>query len=344
MRSGRFRAAPTTFGPDRLPGLDIARALAVLGMFAAHTIARDGAESLVNGRSSVLFATLAGVSLGLMTGGPTPSRGTARFAGAASIAMRGLLLLALGLLLWGLRTDIAVILDYYGVMFLLLLPVLFAPRWVVAIVGAAAAVVGPVAKEAALGAVPEGGSLVLDRLLTGYYPALIWLAYLAAGLIAARSDLRRARTQTVVAVTGLLGMVLGYGGAALLPGVDAEAHSDSTAEVLGSGGLALVVIAILVWLTSPERRALGRAARIVTWPLAATGSMALTVYVAQLLVLAAWIDTRPDRFDVDYPPTLFAALAVGSILFGTVWRATLGAGPLERLFRALTITPFRRTR
>ncbi|HEY8589621.1 MAG TPA: hypothetical protein VIL55_08725, partial [Naasia sp.] len=57
---------------DRIGGVDVARGVALLGMFVAHLLPGEG-ETLADGRSSVLFATLAGVSLGLMTGGANPA-------------------------------------------------------------------------------------------------------------------------------------------------------------------------------------------------------------------------------------------------------------------------------
>src|SRR3954451_3014818 len=116
----------------RIAGVDIARGIAVLGMFVAHVLPDGETENLADGRSSVLFATLAGMSLGLITGGaePPPPRQRARFTGA--VARRALFLILLGLVLWTLDSGIAIILDYYGVFFLVLLPVLFAPRGVLA--------------------------------------------------------------------------------------------------------------------------------------------------------------------------------------------------------------------
>ena len=58
-------------GPARIGGVDLARGLAVLGMFAAHllwitepfdVLEPDTWIAVVSGRSSILFATLAGVS------------------------------------------------------------------------------------------------------------------------------------------------------------------------------------------------------------------------------------------------------------------------------------------
>ncbi|BDZ43068.1 hypothetical protein GCM10025865_23670 [Paraoerskovia sediminicola] len=64
-------------GPGRLVGLDVARGLAVLGMFAAHVGVVEGARgagwlTIADGRSSILFAVVAGISIALVTGGAAP--------------------------------------------------------------------------------------------------------------------------------------------------------------------------------------------------------------------------------------------------------------------------------
>lgn len=64
----------------RIAAFDIARGLAVLGMFIAHVgPEREGLTGwllgLADGRSSILFATLAGVSLAILTGRNVPYTG-----------------------------------------------------------------------------------------------------------------------------------------------------------------------------------------------------------------------------------------------------------------------------
>src|SRR5688500_16087431 len=73
-RSGTLEDVSTS-AAARLGGVDLARGLAVFGMFAAHVgpDPRDGGligplMQLTHGRSSVLFAALAGLSLALITG------------------------------------------------------------------------------------------------------------------------------------------------------------------------------------------------------------------------------------------------------------------------------------
>ena len=149
MTTGRPERPPgARTGPPalagRLVGVDVARGLAVLGMFAAHMWPRELLDERVfDGRSAILFATLAGVSLGLATGGARRAPGPAWPRLGASIALRAGLLVLLGVVLQAWNPYVLVILPYYGVMFLLLLPLLRAPRAVVALVGAALVVVAP---------------------------------------------------------------------------------------------------------------------------------------------------------------------------------------------------------
>lgn len=69
---------------DRLVGIDLARGLAVFGMYAAHVGPDPGEGGLVgnlmeltHGRSSALFAVLAGFSILLITGRNAPKSGVA---------------------------------------------------------------------------------------------------------------------------------------------------------------------------------------------------------------------------------------------------------------------------
>src|SRR5699024_6229772 len=113
----------------RLAGVDLARGLAVFGMFVAHIgpLTLDpqaGAPakflaSLGNGHASILFAVLAGVSLALLTGGCTPHTGMALRADRIRIAVRAVLLFVLGMALTQLGAPMMVILSFYGLYFLL---------------------------------------------------------------------------------------------------------------------------------------------------------------------------------------------------------------------------------
>jgi hypothetical protein len=330
--------------------VDAARGVALLGMFAAHTLF-GGGEQIFDGRSAILFATVAGVSLGLITGGAHPpprgARGDDRFA----VLIRGSVLVLLGLAMTAfLQAPIAVILDYYGFAFLLLIPALFLARAILGVIAAAIVFAAPPLVALVTDATPfesvVAPAQVFARWLThGEYPMLIWLAFLIAGLVLARTDLRDRLTAAIALVLGALAAVLGYGSTLVIPGVVAEAHSGTTAEVLGSGGVAVAVVGALCLLDSASGfgERIARVVRVVLAPVAAAGALALTLYVAHAIVLAiirASAD-NPDRWQV--PDWTLPALIVGSLTFATLWRRFVGAGPLEAGLRALTRLALRET-
>ena len=347
---GRPRGAGRPPADDRrLVAVDVARGLAVLGMFAAHLWPREVLdERLFDGRSAILFATLAGVSLGLLTGGSRPpARGRwPRLSG--SIAIRALLLVLLGLALQAWNDFVLVILPYYGVMFLLVLPLLRAPRVVVALVGAVLVVAAPWAASLvpvdARGdaAAPGGLGLAQDALLVGAYPALVWLPFLCAGLLAARSDLRRGRTRLILVVGGVLAAVVGYGarslpGAADVAALDPAAHGGAPAELVGSGGVALAVLGVLLGLLDGTSGRSRQVLRTTLHPLAATGAQPLTVYAVHLLLTAPlFVLHRLAGGGYGLPIGWLVASVVLTLLAATLWQRWLGRGPLERVVGRLS--------
>jgi uncharacterized membrane protein YeiB len=366
----------------RLVGVDVARGVALLGMIAVHVI--DDMDSRGNptlttevaaGRASTLFVMLAGVGLALLSGGQRPAEGRARTAIAAGIAVRALLIGAIGLLLgelFGGSANVEVILPYYGLLFLLAIPLLgLLPRtlaWVTAAVVAVAPVVilwivadvGTAELEAGGNVTvttlfEDPGELLSALLVTGSYPVLAFMAYLCAGMAIGRLNLSSSRL-----AAGLLGggiaMALGaqlvssmllfqLGGLReLVDLVDADStreaanqllwdpdpvgswwylalpapHSSTPIDLLHTLGSAMAVLGAALLLC--RVRAIARLLR----PLAAAGSMTLTLYTAHLLVLATGV------FE-DEEVVLYLLMVVAALAFGYFWQRKMGQGPLERL-------------
>jgi uncharacterized membrane protein YeiB len=366
----------------RLVGVDVARGVALLGMIAVHVI--DDMDSRGNptlttevaaGRASTLFVMLAGVGLALLSGGQRPAEGRARTAIAAGIAVRALLIGAIGLLLgelFGGSANVEVILPYYGLLFLLAIPLLgLLPRtlaWVTAAVVAVAPVVilwivadvGTAELEAGGNVTfttlfEDPGELLSALLVTGSYPVLAFMAYLCAGMAIGRLNLSSSRL-----AAGLLGggiaMALGaqlvssmllfqLGGLReLVDLVDANStreaanqllwdpdpvgswwylalpapHSSTPIDLLHTLGSAMAVLGAALLLC--RVRAIARLLR----PLAAAGSMTLTLYTAHLLVLATGV------FE-DEEVVLYLLMVVAALAFGYFWQRKMGQGPLERL-------------
>lgn len=321
-------------------------------MMAAHTWPRDveQGELLVDGRPSVLFAVVAGVALGLVTGGSEPPT-TNRSAARGRLAIRAALLLIMGLVLWMLPSGIAIILDSYGVMFLLIVPLLFAARGPLGAIALGFLVAAPLVRDRVVeltGLGPTGplalgddpAAVLVDWLLTGYYPALLWLPLLLAGLLCARAGLDSARVRVAMVGLGVTASVAGYGAAAVLPGVDATAHSSTTAELLGAGGLAIAIIGVaLLTLDGREPR---RIALLIAAPLTALGRVALTVYVAHVLVISALAPLGPaGRFEAAVGIPLLVVMALGGIGLGLALNAVGRRGPLEWLLSTVAGLPYR---
>ncbi len=205
----------------RVVGLDIARALALVGMMATHILPAfdlDGltlSQQVAGGRASALFAVLAGISIALMSGRSSPQHGRARWATAAGLAVRALLIAVIGLVLGEADSGIAVILTYYGVLFLLAIPFLGLRARSLAVLAAVWLVAAPIASHLlrphlpppsydspSFASLSDPWQLLTELTFTGYYPAVPWLAYVLAGMAVGRLALGSWRTTVGVGVVG----------------------------------------------------------------------------------------------------------------------------------------------
>jgi uncharacterized membrane protein len=344
----------------RLVGLDVARCLALLGMVATHVLdARtpDGelatAQWLAGGRASALFAVLAGVSLALMT--REPLRGRPLALRSLGIAGRAVLIAALGLLLGGLDSGVAVILTYYGVLFVVGLPfTLLRVRTLVPLT-VAWVLVAPVVSHLVRPDLPERGfespsfaqladpgQLASELLLTGYYPVVPWLAYLLAGIALGRLDLRDTSLLGALALGGLGAAVLATRVSRTLvdPAVASEnatgmfgttpadgdwdwllvvaPHSATPFDLAQTIGSAVLVISACLLL----ERLLPRAATTVLGVVLGAGAATLTLYSLHVVMLTpvVWPEEEPSS----YVSHVVVLLALGAVL-----RLLGRRGPLE---------------
>ena len=200
------------------------------------------------------------------------------------------------------------------------------------------------------------GATLAQLLLTGTYPALPFLAYLLAGLGLGRLDLGEIQVQAILLLVGAglavsawliyWVLILQAGGydqlMAHTPALSEEQideiitwgpdptlptttwwwllipgpHTNTPIAVLQDLGTGVAVLGAFLLLT--------RAGKAWALPLAAMGSMTLTLYSAHLLALAT---------EVHYDQRLLWFLVhLGvAVVFALVWHKTLGQGPLERL-------------
>ncbi|CAG7619003.1 heparan-alpha-glucosaminide N-acetyltransferase domain-containing protein [Leucobacter soli] len=343
-------------GPGRVAGVDLARGLAVLGMLAAHLLWLGSLSwtepstwgSVVTGRSSILFAALAGVSLGLSTGGPTPPHGAGLGRARLRVTIRALLIWLLGVLLISFDVPAAIILPTYAIIFVLTLPLL-AQRASRLFLAAAIVVLvtSPLIVWANASPWWESYKGWLLGLYIGWnYPFPLWIAFTLAGLGLARAGIRSRRVQWAALSVGALLAVAGY---SLSPGPESseqtagrsfleawwtsDPHSSGVLEAIGSGGFAIAVIGLCLLLRTGGRWPW------LTFPLRSVGSMPLTAYVLQIVMWAVasmtLLGSAHEHAFRDLDP--FLPITIATVMLSVAWSLLVGQGPLEAALGRLSL-------
>ena len=381
--AGRMLASPAgTPAKARFVGVDVARGIALISMLAANTfeavLGDNGKPTLagmtVTGRAATLFVMVAGISLAFITGGRHPAQGRARRAAAVGVAVRALLIGAIGLALGYVVPDnMGMILPYYGLFFLLAIPLLWLRPRTLAWIAGVLVVVGPLIL---LGAFRLGLQapwddppyptlsapfthpigFVLQLLVTGTFPAVVYMIYICAGLAIGRLNLSSTKVAAWLLGGGLVMAVTAWftssvllfhlGGlqhlrAAADPGSNPATvtnqivwdpnqvgswwwlairahHTGTPFDALHTLGSAMAVLGAVLLVTKL------RAARRLLWPVAVAGTMTLTIYSASALVLASGL--LSDNLNA-----LYAVEVAGALAFTALWYRFMGQGPLERM-------------
>ena len=349
----------------RLLAVDLARGVALIGMMLAHlgeSWTGQGnppvGELISTGRAAPLFALLAGVSLTLVHQRDPRGVGSVR-----ATVVRGVLLVVLGLALGSLRDmPILIILAVYGVLTVAALPARHLPTRALLALTVAWSVLAPVAllalrisrdpvpvEQPAWSDLQEPGQLIATVLLWGGYPAIVWMAYVLAGLLIGRLDLSDGQVGAQLLGGGL---VLATGSLAvgrlfeadwrqlfardLYPAMPVDwsdawvtsPHSSMPLNVIGAIGSAAMVVGLCVLLVrvAPLAR--------VAWPLAAAGAMTLTLYTVH--VLWTWRLRLDDPVPDEGGWGPWALQVVALVSAAAVWRWRLGRGPLEAVVRLVS--------
>lgn len=374
---------------QRLLGVDAARGLALLGMMTVHVFSTTHeynheptwAGWLFTGRPSALFALLAGVGLALLSGGSDPDRPKDQVNwDRKAVAVRALLIILIGLAVAMMEANVAIILVHYGFLFLFALP--FLRLGAMALFGIAVSWVAlaPVAfwwvynelawqlenfpndwrlwHSPSFEDLSTPGLTGLDLTVTGYYPLLIWPAYLFAGMALGRLKLDSAaiaqRLVLVGAALAIASYAVGrlvisqtsivsdlddgrgqdYVRGELLTGTIlpiehdtrwfllATPHSSSTMDLLHTIGCGVLVLGICLLVAEKLKWPLT--------PLTGAGAMPLTLYVGHLVVLHYW--HSEDNFLAEYSETQIMLILLAGVLAAGLLKSALGRrGPLEGL-------------
>ena len=359
---------------ERLPGPDVVRAVALIGVVVMNYhgyLVNRGASRGSGGvagffdpfsgpmatRFAATFVLMAGVGVTLLTRGVTASaRAGAPGAHDAVADMRwrlvrrGVVLYVLGRfldLIWP-----GTIIVYYGAMFVLAAALFtLRSRWIVS-VGVAAAVAGAAVNGWIAQQRLDGGDVgwlvspgdssvrrfVFDVAVNGTHPLLPWLVFFCAGIVLGRllgvRGLHRGLALAGV-VLFVVGRLLDATGGSALQAAMTSTEPQSRSLAYVASALGTALLAFAVLDAATTRLAAVRPELVD--PLRRAGQMTLTIYVAHIL----FFNLLVDWLGVVEPDGLRTSLTFAFVFWlfaiaaAAQWHRRVGRGPAELVYRRL---------
>ena len=358
---------------DRIVGYDLARAIALLCMIVVNYKIVMGAEEsgplwltglvgLLDGRAAATFIVLAGIGISLLSGDARRDNSKEAMVPIRnSLLKRALFLFVVGILYTSVWP--ADILHFYGICiaaaaFLLtssirklsilsfLLVICFVPMFFVF----------GYEQEWNWKTLDYAGfwtpmGMIRNLFYNGFHPAIPWFAFLLIGMIIGRFDMNVSVVRRRIFWTGALLALTAEGiswllieslstgmSIADLEAVEAIFGTDPMPPmplyIIAGAGIASVIIVASV--------SIGFRYGSSRWmrPLVVTGQLALTLYVAHVIIGMGTLEAI-DR--LENQTLWFSLVASGvfftaSVLFAYAWRRRFKRGPIEMLMRYLTNT------
>ena len=351
----------------RIVGLDIARAFAIIGMvivnYKVTMGATDsgprwltGAAAIFDGRAAATFVILAGIGASLgsrrarESGDPVAQR-QAR----TTLARRAVFLFVLGWAFFPIWP--ADILHFYGLYLGIGAAVLFVPGRTLLRLGAAAIAVSFVfilsfdyfanwdLDDISYAGIATPSGFLRNLFLDGFHPVFPWIAFYLFGMWLGRTDLRDAAWRRTLAIRAAVIVVVTEVAAWIVigpKGSNLEELDDESWRWLFSvepipplplylaagGATAVLVILGSIWLGH-------RLASSVAEPLVSTGQLALTIYLAHVLVGMVVLDGfgRLEDQTLTWAIVTSLAFSAPTIVVAWAWRRRFSRGPVEALMR-----------
>ncbi len=362
---------PTTDSPSlptsqRIDGLDIARAFAIFGMVLVNfkvTMGTQGSgpswletlASTVDGRAAATFVVLAGIgaSLGSRRARESADRGIRKDA-RVTLLRRGAFLFVLGWLLYTVWPPD--ILHFYGVYLTVGAVLLFAPTRHLVTVSVTAMAISALfivgfdyfanwdLNDLSYRGIATPTGFFRNLFFDGFHPVFPWISLYIFGMWLGRTDLRDSRwlrrlalaSGSVVAVTETIAWVnVGPKGStpALAPDdwrwlLSVDPIPPMPLYLLAGAGTAVLVIVGSIWLRNHIRHA-------ITEPLVSTGKLALTIYIAHVLVGMAILEQmgKLENQTIGFAVAATLVFSGAATLFAWAWCRRFTRGPFEWLMR-----------
>lgn len=331
-------------------GIDMARGLAMAGMTTVHFVALNQdtgrlneAANLFSGRAMPLFMMLGGIGVTFLTRrSSTPER---------DLLIRAVMLYGLGILMTIYIDRLAIVLQAYGLFFVLATVLWRLKSWMLLTLIPIVTAIGAVSFQVVgdpinLTTYDESFTLsgVESLVFDGFYPLFPVGAFFIFGIVLGRIDLR---SDDVAARLFGFGAVIGVGVhqlAGLFADVfdlqtnfgrrgngmfeitrllDGQGHSQMPVWVISALGTSAAVLgfSLLVAKRMPK----------MVQPLVAIGSLSLTYYVYQAWLTNLVPSTLETSIEAEWIITILVYLS--GIGLAVIYKMIFKTGPLERVLR-----------
>lgn len=351
----------------RIVGLDIARAFAIVGMVLVNFKITMGAEdsgptwlrtfaALFDGRAAATFVVLAGIGASLGSrrareSGDPIEQHRAR----VTLAKRALFLFVLGWLFYQVWP--ADILHFYGVYLAFGAVVLFVSNSRLLVLAGAAIAVAFVfivtfdpfqnwdLQDYSYKNIDTPSGFLRNLFFDGFHPVFPWVAFYLFGMWLGRTNLRSQVWRRTLVVSSAIVVVVCEAAAWIVLGPKGASLDDLDDQswrwlfsvqpipplplYLAAGtGTAVLVIVGSIWIGEHVRSS-------ITEPLVSTGQLALTLYVAHVIVGMGVLEAmgRLENEPLTWAVMTSVVMSICLIAFAWAWRRKFERGPVEWIMR-----------
>ena len=353
----------------RIQGIDLARSFAIIGMIIVNFKIVFGADygcfplliftDFLSGKAAALFVTLAGLGVSLLTNtGRNNNDSHDLKKNRKDLIIKAVILFTIGLSYMPIWP--ADILHFYGIFILTGAFLIFSSNKAIIAIAALMPIIFLLlfsvidyetnwnfqTLEYSDFWTPSG--FITNLFYNGFHPIIPWISIFLMGMLLGRFDLNSHQTRIkilrissiVFIATTLLSLSLIYIFAKLdpsTPNEDIIALFGTTPMpplplyLLSGISLSYVVIVLSIIIGEKARN------NFIIKAFSNTGKLALTIYVAHVLIGMGLIDEtynlEVDTFSVDFAVYYALGFSLLCIVFANLWLRKFKLGPLEYLFK-----------
>lgn len=354
----------------RIIGIDIARALAVIGMIIVNFKVVFGGNglnwvksfaSVFDGKAAATFVVLAGVGLALMTNSAIKNNDQAKLKIARNrILKRALFLFIIGIsyiAIWP-----ADILHFYGVYMAIIILLLTSKQKTIIISAISLIIAFPILMT--FWNYETGWDFetldyqyfwtikgfIRNLFFNGFHPVIPWTAFMLFGYWYGKQDLHNdkfvKKTFWISSIIFISIQVLSFVSISLLSEGNQEVAKELT-EIIGTNpmpplpvymlnGIAVAFSIISACIIIAKRFE----SSFIVDALNKTGQLALTFYVAHVIIGMGIIETidpnKMGNYSIEFSVIYALVFSVFCVIFAVIWRKYKESGPLEWIMRKIT--------